>query len=475
MRGNRKRICGVFALASFVSLFVMANEKPEGFALRMPLQTQSDAGLQRVSLPARALGALRSEGLNDVRVFNAKGEAVPFAFAPLRSDREVSVPESKTIYPINATPEAQKDLSGLRLRIEERQGTRIVSVDSEAKSAGVGAPNHMVKQIGALVDARSIVGRLDYLIVDADLPSSEPVLLTVSASSDLKSWRTLADASPVFKFAGDSAPSNMRISLAGASIEKEYLRITWSGQGVTALKGVQLAQMPAVAPPTRVELPLETKSVNNELTITVPFSTPLHALAIRAGNANSLVPIRVYGRSRAAEPWRLLGSTVVYRIQGGASESFNPPMDLRGVSIHELRFEAERNPSALTSAALTVAAVVNPVEIVFLTAGASPYTLAVGRPHTAAAALPLNSVIPGYVDGSERALPRAVVNEAAAIATPVAAPSGLEKVSEKLGAPSGKSLALWGILLLGVALLGGIAWSMSRQLKKSPTETSTHV
>jgi hypothetical protein len=71
-------------------------------------------------------------------------------------------------------------------------------------------------------------------------------------------------------------------------------------------------------------------------------------------------------------------------------------------------------------------------------------------------------VIPGYVDGNETKLAQATVDTINAVAIPSAPPSTITAIKEKVGAPSERSLVLWGVLIVGVLLLGGLAWSLLR-------------
>ena len=83
--------------------------------------------------------------------------------------------------------------------------------------------------------------------------------MSLSASSDLKSWRNLASDVPVFEFPSADAsagagPVNRRINLpAGTRLKDQYLRLTWSGAGagalpVTALRAIGVGDVPSVPP-----------------------------------------------------------------------------------------------------------------------------------------------------------------------------------------------------------------------------------
>ncbi|TAG83008.1 MAG: DUF3999 domain-containing protein [Betaproteobacteria bacterium] len=463
-------------LLSSTLLFACAHssahsEKPDTFALRFPVQIEANVGLQRLALPPAALAAIRSNNFADVRVFNANGDAVPMALLPQRTETTVPLPRTASMFPINVTQAQEQNLGGLQLRIDERAGQRTVIVDAGKPSTPAGT---QTRQIGALIDTSALVTKLDAIMVDADLPIGEPVSLTVSASKDLKNWRVLAEA-PVFRFGGEGSPGNLRVPLNSANLDKEYLRVTWPSNTAIKLRGVQTVETPSAAVAARTELSLTVSkgSSENEAIIAVPFATPIHALALRASVPNTLVPVRIHVRNAKSEPWRFVTSSVVYRIASGNAESTNPPLELNGLIAKEIRIEADRNPNAFATALPSAHAVVNPVNIAFVTSGNPPFTLAVGNKEAKPVTLPLSSVIPGYVDGSETKLAQATVDVVNVIATAPAAPTTLSAIKEKVGAPSERSLVLWGVLIAGVLLLGGLAWSMVKPTgEKSDGEKS---
>jgi Protein of unknown function (DUF3999) len=463
----RRVVSAVFLSAiSLTFAHAAESDKPEDYELRYTLETRGDAGLQRITLPAAALAAARTADRADLRVFNASGQAVPFAIAPARAQVVAAAPARWPIYPINATNIEQQNLGGLQLRIEERAGQRTVLVDTGTSSKR--AATAPTQQIGALIDTKTLTGAIENLIVDAELPVGQPVPITIAASKDLKSWRTLVDSAPVFHFGAEQAPSSTSIAMSRATLDKEYLRITWPLQQGFVLRGVQITPASESKSVPRVAIPLAVAPSQNasEIVVNVPFATPLRALDIRAASPNVLVPIRISGRNQRAEPWRSLASGVVYRMTNNGVETSSPSIELGGVSVRELRIEADKNTAGFGALPPTISALVEPVEAVFLATGAAPFDLVVGRADAKRIALPIASLIPGYARDAELALPQAKVIEASMRA---AAPdtSTLSEVRDKVGAPSNRSLVLWAILLGGVLLLGGIAWIIFRQTKSA--------
>ena len=439
----------------------LAADKPEDFAVHFAVQTVPGASLQRLVLPKEALAVLQTANAADVRLFNGKGQSVPLAPIPLRNVTIASPSRDWPIYPIMATTQQQQNLGNLSLRIEKTAGRSVVRV---IEGADTQPSASATRQIATLVDTRTIKAPLAELTVDAELTPGEPVALTVAASKDLKIWRTLAQDVPVFRFGATAdGPGSMRVPLAGVRLEDDYLRISWPPGAAFSLRAVRITPASSSAAPQRLSVPLIARPDGNGFVIALPFATPLQALDIHPADPNTLVPVRLSGRSVRGEPWRALATGVVYRIHSTGTESLSPPIEMNGVSVRELRIA----PAAGVPGFATpphVRALLFPREWVFVASGSPPFTLAVGRAGADTTELPLASLIPGYTAGAEHTLPTAHVNVASIIKQP---PGNLSRISQALGAPSTRSLVLWAVLIGGVLVLGGVAWAVMRQMKSA--------
>jgi hypothetical protein len=128
--------------------------------------------------------------------------------------------------------------------------------------------------------------------------------------------------------------------------------------------------------------------------------------------------------------------------------------------VRWLRVEATHG-MRLEGAGLSARALFEPIDIVFVAGGSGTYRLAAGRAGAPAVALPLRmlaSTTPTPVDDLPAAR-IARVESAAPVARPAWArwlPRGVEP----------RAALLWAVLLLGVVLLGGVAWSLLRQVSR---------
>jgi hypothetical protein len=445
-----------------------ANAK--SYAVRIPVTPAPDAPLQRLLLPAEALVRLQSAGYADLRLFNAAGQPVPMALASVPTQTSTHEQSVKLpAYPIlGAEGAAAAGLEGLSLRIEERQGRRVVQLNTGSATTASAAPQ---KVLGALLDARKLKEPVAAMTLDADLPVGQPVTFNVQASKDLKSWRPLADTVLYRADASASAASlgDTRLDLSMADLKDHYLRISWGAAAVT-VRGATLLTSQSTAVRQRVSASMAAPALTHahELVFALPFATPVAALRITPQGSNVLVPIRVLGRNNREQPWALLATSVVYRLGAGGKEQGSGPVELGGASVREVKIEADAKTPGF-AAAPEITLQFEPAQLVFLAGGPGPFTLAAGlagSPGVAAAFLPMASLVPGYKPAQENTLPQAQLDIAHMDVTGGAVPGPLVAAQAGGDGLPTRSLVLWGILLLGVLALAGMAWVLLKQTKK---------
>ncbi|WP_462386312.1 DUF3999 domain-containing protein [Acidovorax sp. Q11] len=449
---------------------------PAAYAIRVPVTLAADAPLQRVMLPAEVLVRLQSPGYADVRLFNGAGQPVPMALAGVAA---ASAPEESVTLPaypiLGAASTGTAGLEGLSLRIEERQGQRVVQIDTTT-TAGPATPQAVR---GALLDARNVQLPVARMALDVDLPAGQPVTFRVQASKDLKHWQPLAET-VLYRADAAAAPTapgrlgNEQIDLQRADLKGHYLRVTWGDAAVT-LRGATLATSRSTGPRERVSASMATPALANprELVFALPFATPVAALAITPPGSNVLIPVRVLGRNHREQPWSPLASAVVYKMATGGKEQASGPVELGGASVREIKIEADPKTPGF-AAAPALALQFEPAQLVFLASGQGPFTLAAGLPGATAAAsafLPLASLVPGYQPAQENQLPVALADVARAdITGGQPADGALVPAAAASGGISTRSAVLWGVLLAGVAALGLMAWLLLRQTKQAGTQ-----
>ena len=473
LQGLRARALACALAASAGALWALDANSPQAYALRLPITLAPDAPLQRLLLPAQALVNLQSAGYSDLRIFNAQGQPVPMALANAPAASQSERQQVKlAAYPILGADHSTSmgGMDGLQLRIEERQGKRVVQLSS-ASAPGAGSSTGAApiqKILGALLDAREVKTPLVSIALDVDLPSAQPITFNLQASKDLKTWRQLADT-VLFRAEGTGASlGSATLSLPATDIKDHYLRITWADSAAqlaaVTLRGATLTTSRDTTVNARVTATIATPTLlgPHEFSFALPFATPLAALRIAPSGSNVLVPVRVLGRNDRSQPWTLLASAVVYKLAAGGKEQSSGAVELQGATFREIKIEADKKTPGF-AAPPEVALQFEPTQIVFLASGTAPFTLAVGLGNSPSAYLPLQSLMPLYQVAQENTLPLARAEVPGASAALVAAPPALDTVPTR-------SLVLWGVLLLGALGLALMAWVLLKQTKKPPLQ-----
>ena len=437
------------------------------FAWLGTLTLPAQASLVRVEVPVAALLRMQSSAGHDLRVFNAAGAVVPFAVLG-RAELSRAAPTARTasypaytLFSAVSTGKPTRGAVEVQVNTNGQRSSAWVRLDPSGVIASATPPGAQPLQ-AALFDLRAEQQVVDALELSIDLPRNALVPINVATSTDLKDWTVVASKGPLFQFDGDGAPSNHTLELyQSLPLKTRYLRLAWPGQTGVVLRSLvgRVATTHTVPAPLRAALPPGTPDPKGGLTWTLPFATPIAALHLQAVQDNTLLPVRIQSRADAAQPWRTLASSVVYRLDTVGQGSSNPSTPLHGASVRALRVEASQG-AALPSGGLQATLEFAPLQLAFLASGAGPFMLAVGRASTTAASVDaslLSSVAPDRLN----TLPLATVvgvEESPAGALAGAAPDWL---------PAGTSLRsvlLWLVLGLGVLVLAAVAYSLMRQL-----------
>ncbi len=465
----RKRMLWMAGLAAAAVTVALAAEAPAPaeFAWRGTLAVPAGSSLVRAEVPVEALLRMQSSAAHDLRVFNADGTVVPYAL--LRSaDLERSAPlvqtRAYTAYPLFATAPGAKPARGaVEVRVSTDGSAWVQWNGASAKAAAL--PDDAQPLQAVLFDTRAEKHALTALDIKAELPRNALVHLTLDSSQDLQDWRPVAVKGPLFRFDGADAPVSSTLELQQPlNPQGRYLRLGWAGQSgvkVTAITG-RVAPQVAVLPRLRSPLPAGTPEGGGSLSWVLPFATPLTALHLQATQDNTLLPLRISGRTDAAQLWRTLASTVVYRLDTVGQGSSNPPVALQGASVRGLRVEAS-NGQSLAAGSLQASVEFAPLQVAFLASGPGPFTLAVGRANTQPAAV--DTAMLGSVSPAKLAeLPAVAVQQVRADA-----PDAPHVWAAAL-LPDGVTLRtalLWVVLLVGVLSLGAVAYALLRQVTGS--------
>ncbi len=411
--------------------------------------TAQGEGLHRVEVPFEVHRAARPD-LADVRMFNAKGELLPFAFAqPPSKAPDERVATEVPLFPIRAAPKtnATGDVS---LDVKATASGTLVALRTVSKGA---PPKERI--VSWVADASAVREPIGAVVVEWKRePGTEIARIDLEASDDLREWRQLASGNVASLEQGVRALSQPRVEFAPRTFK--YLRVTSSTPGfaLTALK-VERKQAATAAALDTVTVGGKRGMKPGEYTYDLQAAVPVSRVQLVFSEANAVAPVELSARNDDGA-WRPVGLQTFYRLTRDGVEVRSPPLEIPPYPARYWMVQFDAKAGAPTQAPRLEAGF-RPREIVFAARGQGPYQLAFGKDEGKRADLPLATLIPKYERDAEYQLPKAQV--AAVGANPPVAWSLAQMVSGERG----RKTLLWVVLVGGVVVLGWMAWRLSRK------------
>ena len=425
-----------------------AQETPADFSVRVPLAVSGNGPWYRLELPLAVQLSARQADLSDVRVFNAAGEPQAYALSRQSSQRS----ESRTVTEVKWFPlyaaDTQQALPGVVMK-STTEGTLLEIRPSTAKGPQV--------LRGWVLDASAIKAPLQQLSLDWSREHDGFQRFSIEASDDLQHWTPWGDGQVARLSFADERVEQHDVNLPGQSAR--YLRLVWQGQAAPLLTSAKLVSATSSSLPLPLvwSQPLAgTRLSAGEYSWQLPTGLNVERLRIELKQPNTLAPVTLSGRRDSKQAWQPLSNGLLYRLTSNGQEVVQDELQLPGQAVAELKLQVDERGAGLGVEAPALHFAVRSTQLVFLGRGEPPFTLALGNAAAKAANLPLSTLIPDYSAERFKALGQATVAGDAVVNTPVAA-AAVES------GPDWKKFGLWAVLLLGVAALGAMAYSLLRK------------
>jgi hypothetical protein len=465
----------------FMSLFLLAAttvasaaERPADFAYGIALEADGKDALYEVTLPPTVYqGVVRSD-LADLRVFNGAGEAVPHALRPRRTtDAEAVTPVALTLFPLKAEVGASVD--AISIRVRPGAGGRS-SIDVTSTGVRAGGEKRIV---GYLADLTTLDRALRAIEFDWQaLPDGFAGKIRIDASDDLGSWSTLVSAAPLvsLEIAGQRLQQK-RVELPQRKVK--YLRLSWVQGGtapeITAARGEPVRR--TVEAP-REWLPFDSAKgeKSGEYLFDLRGHLPVDRVRLQLPEMNTIAQVELLARDKTDAPWRPVARGVAYRLRRDGNEITSPELQAGVATERYWLLRVDQRGGGIGSGAPKLEAGWVPASLVFAARGEPPFQLAYGSREAKPAAYAIETLIPGYRDSSG-----AKIRAAKTGAQQTVNPSGAQSLAQReLGGEARlkevvdwKRWSLWGALVVGVLVLGGMAWRLARQLNEGAAADST--
>lgn len=455
----------------------------------MPIAVQGAGPYYQATLPVAVYGMSKGSNLSDLRVRNAAGQAIPFAW--VRNDTVVhtSATHRVPLFPLpvaNSGDAADGALAFVILANGSLQPVRKVGLAENVT-------NHW------LMDTSQIRGRL--LQAHFEVPATQFGMfsLQLEASDDLKQWRSVGHNEQLVRLQYDKQTIE-RLSVELGGIQARFLRLRWTdaqhGASITrvAVDSVDDAQpLPVVQWTDRVS---PQQCGEDYCDYSVPSGAPLSSLKLHLGQTNTLAVVHIIGITDAeSEQHRpvhrthnplyalrkqhrptardlsprevLLTDGVVYRLSKPEGEVTSDSLQLNGSAWKTLRLRTNGPIALLGSLPPQLSVSVALKTLVFLGQGERPYSIGVAdsfdtKKFAVGAPIALSTLIPNYKSDLLADIEQASVATHGIVAVPIKTASNMQTTES----PNRRAW-LWIALTVGLLLLAGMAWSLLNGLKKS--------
>lgn len=444
-------LCRPLLLAALLlAPWANAGEQAGDYATRVPLTLAGEGPWYRLELPPALHFAARHADLRDLRVFNGEGEALAYALtlgtAQAAEQRQQVAVKWFPLMGDAAAPGAPA------IRVQRSTSGTLVEVAPEES-----APAEQILR-GWLLDASAVELPLHRLLLDWSADSEGFQRFSIEASDDLQHWEHWGEGSIARLSFANERIDQREVALPG--YKARYLRLLWlAPQQAPALTAAQLVSIgnADTAPPLVWSAPLPARSSKaGEYSWELPLSLPLQRVRFSLPQANTLAPVSLSSRRDGKLEWQPLARGLLYRLPQNGKEVRQDEIELYGTPVQQLRLQVDERGGGLGKELPRLQVAMRSTQLVFLARGSAPYQLAIGRPGAQSAALPLGTLIPGYEPARLASLGLATA--------PQRVPAAVEAVAQQAqNQADWKRMGLWAVLLAGVALLGGMAFSLLRK------------
>jgi hypothetical protein len=454
---NRFSLLALAAALVAPGAALASEPRMQDFAWTAPLTVDGRDALYVAELPLAVYAGSVADSLADLRVYNGAGEIVPYALRSVATPdalRRAGVPVP--IFPVWGKPGTE--IGGVSVRVNQGRDGTIVNVQSDAPGD---APQRIA---GYLVDTSALDERLQALEFEWPEDSDGYVgRARVESSDDLARWAFVGEGPLVALRHAGHVLAQKRVEVK--RVKAKYLRVSWpAAQAIPPLTAIRAEPIdsPVATPRTWHTVVATPGERPGEYLFDLGASAPFDRLRLDLPNANTIVPVEFLVRAKPSAPWRLAASATVYRLtQGGQSfvsaDTVVPPTRERYWMVR-----ADPRGGGLGNGVPKLSAGFIPQQVLFVARGAGPYVLAYGAARVASGALPVATLVPGYRDDKPLEAAHAALGEPRAqTRAPSPWPAWLA-----LDPGDWKKLALWAVLVIGVALLGWMAWRLSAQMNK---------
>jgi len=443
------------ATVFFYSTLTLAQQSlmKEDFAFGNEIVITDQKSVVQITLPEDVYKTAINPSLSDLGIFNSHNEVVPHVFvAPAVKTIEKELPsEALTLFPIYGEKGEQNGFENIK--VSTSNNGAIVNIQNNKQT------NNNKIITGYLIDTSKIkhpINKLQFSV--DDLQENQLIKISVEGSNDLKTWNTIGSEDVLGKFEINNEKL-IRNELALHGSKYKYYRLAWSSHD-----GVKLNAAKAIFIKSEEKqkenlqwMNVASKKIENPQHKTLYEYDlggyyPICAVRVKFADQNSTADLSIEAAANEKGPWTAIESVNFFTLMKDNTNLAKLQADFDPQKFRFWRVMLNSNMAGVGSHFPEISFGWQPISLRFLARGVGPFTLAYGSSTTEN--LPQTDLINSEMT---KEVGTGTLKEKIALGGP-------EKlvVVEKSEYPW-KKIMLWSLLLMGVALLGFMAFQVKKQ------------
>lgn len=456
-----QRILTGLHLVMFSCMFVaQASElNVDDYVYLQKLNIEPGHSIYETRIPASLYLISNRYGTEHIRVLKNSGEPISFSVRKAEEVKQKTVDQIELPYfPVMGASSSRLD--DLKLKIMRDSNQLLIDVKSE-KNTGVMQQSYLAYILN-LENVDKVIDEITFT-----WPSTQKTFvidLIIESSDDLVSWIKINDSAVL----ADMHFNNNKLLKNKVKIDRrvgKYLRISWDrSRYFPALSKVMATSSNHTIHQQHNWHTLKvTKSKDKDIyRFELPGWMPVDNIELILPEDNSACQASFYSRSNEAASWTYRGSKSIYKLKLDGRSVADSIIDVTTSRDRHWKIEIPDSNLVIGNSLPTIKIGWQAEKIRFLARGSTEYLLALGQNADANSSrdydLLLNAI---SGDNKTKAKPAtATVGEIIRSSTVQAEVISKDEVNTK-------AWVLWGVLLIGVALLGFMAVHLYKQIKLS--------
>jgi hypothetical protein len=444
----------LLALVLSVPVGLGAQASRADFVRGIEIRTDAGGSLYRVLLPDDVYDTSTRADLADMRVLNSAGDAVPHTLRQV--PRTVGADAEWRSVPSFPMAEAQSG-SPARTHVKISADGAVLEVTKD-RAAGRAATAYLIDTSG-VKEPLAKIG----LTWEAAPGVTFLAPVSVSASDDLSSWRTVVPSSAIAQLQRDTFTlTQNEIALPGE--RAKYLRVSWPRElAAVTLTSVRVQpRTEATAREIRWRtLTADRVAPDGDAQYDTGAFLPVEYVDIEFADPTDAASVTVRSRAEPTSPWVTRHTGLFYVLQGANGSIHNPYARIDRASERYWDVHTTKEGGWKPNRAPRLKVGWHPHELFFVAQGSAPYTLAYGSARVGPADAPVDELLADLNQSArETQIHTATLGESRTL-------GGADALKPAPAPLPWKQIVLWTVLIVAVATLALVASRLFRDTKNA--------